>query len=1292
MLNNCILDKGKEPQWDNPRDPSGNSWSPPKVVAMKDTTIPINDSIKIRAEGSGTSAGIAKYYWGFDSVSFLDSTDKNSIECAFSTSNNVLVFVKVRDSNRVFSNTDTVIIDVQLCKPSIQVKAPDTVFIYDSIKVLATGIDSNGTILKYIWATNGPDFNDTTVKGELNVPFYERGVQSVFVTTQDDDGVFSDTAIINIFVREAIPVITSKNDTVCSINDSITVSASGYDSNGVIEKYYWAVNDSNYLDSTSSGMFTAVFHSSGLNKILVKVRDEDNLFSIPDTINVTVFQKAPRVTAQNDTICSINDSITVSASGYDSNGVIEKYYWEVKGGFTDSTNTGSFTTAFTDAGFYTILIKVRDDDGIFSQLDSAVVEVDTDVPKPFSGKDTVVYKGKQVQLTGSVSQDFGTITMYKWDFDGDFVYDDSSTESSSVTHWYEKTGTYYVHFYVRDDDNNSAVDTMQITVTTFLPYITILSSDTTISVNDTVLYTVAASDSDGNITEYAWDFNSDGSYEYIDSTSGITRHQYITASNYSSIIKITDSDSAVIFDTVMVSVLLDIPEIAAEADTQVKINSKIVFPTRVNQLFGFIEKYKWDFDGDGVYDDSSSTDSIATYTYNHAGVYSVKYYVRDDDGNVDIDGRDVTVVNNAPVINSINNDTTISINDTVYFYVKVFDNDGSIAEFAWDFNGGGIDYTDASSGNTRFIYTSVGNFDAILKVTDDDNKSRLDTVAIQVIQDIPQIQAGNDTTVQINSNIILTGSVTQGFGEFLLYKWDFDGDGVYDDSSTLSPSLSYTYIHEDVYIAKFYAIDDDSNVVTDERTVTVQNHAPIISDIRADTCITIYDSIQFSATVSDNEGTISEVAWDFDGNGVYDFVTVDTVISGYRYNSVGIYNAVLKVKDDDEKPAFDTVIVKVSLAPPILVPKSDTIVSQSDTVRFFAMATDSNTSGTLVKYFWDSGADGWDDSTVTSYYDFFLTDGGSLPVVWGVRDDDNNISLDSFSIIFNKHPSAPVIHEPPDSGFAVWQSFSDSLSKGKVTFRFSSYDADGITDTLTNYLFLGTDQDSMLLTYTGTDTSVLLEALDTSATYYWKIISKDLFADSAITLGSFLTSSPYRCFNGKFMDTRDTQQYVCDTVSTQIWMLENLNFSPVSGNGWCSTDTSSTCETYGRLYDWNTATGDVHGNGQDVCPKNWHLPTKTEWETLVTAVGGNTVAGIRLKSTSWNGTDNYRFNALPAGARHTSGEIWYFGSYGYFITATINPSNPGSAWHFYLRTDSDESYLSYIFNLSYGNSVRCIQD
>jgi uncharacterized protein (TIGR02145 family) len=67
---------------------------------------------------------------------------------------------------------------------------------------------------------------------------------------------------------------------------------------------------------------------------------------------------------------------------------------------------------------------------------------------------------------------------------------------------------------------------------------------------------------------------------------------------------------------------------------------------------------------------------------------------------------------------------------------------------------------------------------------------------------------------------------------------------------------------------------------------------------------------------------------------------------------------------------------------------------------------------------------------------------------------------------------------------------------------------------------------------------------------------------------------------------------------------------------WAYDGNESNVATYGRLYTWYAAT-----DSRAVCPTGWHLPTDAEWTTLTTYLGGESVAGGKLKeagTTHWN--------------------------------------------------------------------------
>lgn len=172
--------------------------------------------------------------------------------------------------------------------------------------------------------------------------------------------------------------------------------------------------------------------------------------------------------------------------------------------------------------------------------------------------------------------------------------------------------------------------------------------------------------------------------------------------------------------------------------------------------------------------------------------------------------------------------------------------------------------------------------------------------------------------------------------------------------------------------------------------------------------------------------------------------------------------------------------------------------------------------------------------------------------------------------------------------------------------------------------------------------------------------------------------------NGIMTDSRDGKTYKTVKIGEQIWMAENLNFR--TKDSWCNDNKLSNCSKYGRLYTWNAAI--------KACPSGWHLPSKVEFETLFTAVGGKLTAGKMLKSQSgWyyngNGIDAYGFSALPAAARNYHGGFSYADKNAYFWSAT--KLGKYDAFYLYLYYRSETVYL-YDYNKDNALSVRCLRD
>jgi uncharacterized protein (TIGR02145 family) len=195
------------------------------------------------------------------------------------------------------------------------------------------------------------------------------------------------------------------------------------------------------------------------------------------------------------------------------------------------------------------------------------------------------------------------------------------------------------------------------------------------------------------------------------------------------------------------------------------------------------------------------------------------------------------------------------------------------------------------------------------------------------------------------------------------------------------------------------------------------------------------------------------------------------------------------------------------------------------------------------------------------------------------------------------------------------------------------------------------------------------------------------------------------------MSDNDGNTYKTIVIGTQTWMAENLkttkyrNGDPIPTNltnsAWTAATTGAYAiynndaannTIYGKLYNWYAV-----ADSRSLCPVGWHVPTDSEWTTLENYLGGISVAGGKLKSTSslsttpnTGATNESGFSGLPGGTRFSLGGSYnYIGYYGHWWSSTE-----------YSTTYSWYRGLGYNFGNSnrtnddkqFGFSVRCLRD
>jgi len=194
----------------------------------------------------------------------------------------------------------------------------------------------------------------------------------------------------------------------------------------------------------------------------------------------------------------------------------------------------------------------------------------------------------------------------------------------------------------------------------------------------------------------------------------------------------------------------------------------------------------------------------------------------------------------------------------------------------------------------------------------------------------------------------------------------------------------------------------------------------------------------------------------------------------------------------------------------------------------------------------------------------------------------------------------------------------------------------------------------------------------------------------------------------------DGNVYNTVKIGNQWWMAENLKVRHYQngdslvnetdivawylwGEGvYCSyNNSSSNAYTYGLLYNWYTV-----DDSRNIAPVGWHIPSDEEWQELVSTLGGDSLAGGKMKEASlqyWQYPNYYAtnctgFSALPGGGRWGIADA-QLGEVAFFWSATESISI--GAWYYALHYGSSgigRTDFSNGLSKKYGYSVRCVKD
>lgn len=178
---------------------------------------------------------------------------------------------------------------------------------------------------------------------------------------------------------------------------------------------------------------------------------------------------------------------------------------------------------------------------------------------------------------------------------------------------------------------------------------------------------------------------------------------------------------------------------------------------------------------------------------------------------------------------------------------------------------------------------------------------------------------------------------------------------------------------------------------------------------------------------------------------------------------------------------------------------------------------------------------------------------------------------------------------------------------------------------------------------------------------------------------------------GTFVDQRDGKEYKTLEIGNQIWMSQNMAFKAPSGC-WAYNKDPKNVAQYGYLYNYASAV--------KACPIGWHTANDADWKSIAKNLGGENVAGAKMKSLeNWSNpvgnTNSSGFNGLPGGYyTKSSASFKSMGSLGAWWTATMSEDDLGmTVWSYMLGADNLKLVRDHVvFTEEDGLSVRCVKE
>jgi PKD repeat protein len=785
-----------------------------------------------------------------------------------------------------------------------------------ALNILDNDTDPDGTLNpSTLLIAQAPQHGQLSINANGTVTYQPAnnyiGTDQFTYLIQDNSGVYSNPATVNITILNPIPTINQVNiDSTLTEGTPAQLSASATISGNQLLTYNWTLGDGT---TTTGQTIQHTYKDNGTYTVTLAVNSNNGPTATTQR-TLTITNLAPTVNIGSDQTSNEGQSTTFNGT-YTDPGILDTHtlQWNFGDG-TTQTGTLIPTHIYADNGIYTVTLTVTDNDGA-TTTDNLVVTVNNIAPTINNLTGPVTLNEGQTATFSATATDPGTLDTlaYTWTFN-----DGTPTVTGpSVTHTFSDNGSYPVVLTVTDKDGASTTQTLNVQVANVAPTVDAGADKTS---NEGQPIQLSGSYTDPGILDtqtISWNFG-DGSAPTIGTLT--PTHIYKDNGTYTIGLTVTDKDGGRTTDTLVVTVANVAPTITnltgpvtLNEGQSATFSATATDPGSIDTL-----TYTWTFNDRTP----TITGQSVTHTFADNGSYPVVLTVTDKDGATTTQTLTVQVANIAPTPTGVTISSTLKEGQPTTFSASATDpgvND--TLTYTWNFGDNTIPVTGQ---NVQHTYVDNGSYTIALTVTDNNGGTTTRTFPITVAN-LPPILSSLTVpnTLTEGQNGTFSATATDPGNDTLTYTWTF-GDST---PSLTGQTIQHIYKDNGTYTATLLITDKDGATTTHTFAINVSNIAPTVT-LSPISPTTTGTPITLNATLTD-PGILDThtLLWNFGDN----TSTSGTLTPTHTYTQPGSYTITLTAIDKDGglTTATTTLNINPAVLPTLTI--DDLTVTEGDT-------------------------------------------------------------------------------------------------------------------------------------------------------------------------------------------------------------------------------------------------------------------------------------------------------------------------------------------------------------------------